>query len=91
MLGMNKCMNEWVRVRPKLCFGYGFGAETAKFLGFRPGFGYGRNSKFSFSIVTASRNSYIEFGEHGIILQPFPNAGSACPCAKLASSGSSVA
>src|SRR6218665_642384 len=28
--------NTWVagRVRPKPCFGYGFGAETAKYLGF---------------------------------------------------------
>src|SRR6218665_547779 len=58
---------------------------------FRPGFGYGRNSKFSFGIVTASRNSDNEFGKHGIILQPFPNPVSACPYAKLASSGSGVA
>src|SRR6218665_1549336 len=58
---------------------------------FRPGFGYGRNSKFNFGIVTASRNSDIELGKHGIILQPFPNAVSACPYAKLASSGSGVA
>ena len=92
------------RVRPKLGFGYGFGAETAKFLGFglvsvtavtcilvSAGFGYGRNLKFSFGIVTVSRNSDIEFGKHGIILQPFPNAVSACPYAKLASSGSGVA
>src|SRR6218665_3394286 len=42
--------------------------------GFRPGFGYDRNSKFSFGIVTASRNSDIEFGKHRIILQPFPKA-----------------
>jgi len=43
---------------------------------FRPGFGYGRNSKFSVGIVrpTASWNSDIEFGKHRIILQPFPNA-----------------
>src|SRR6218665_1306780 len=55
------------------------------------GFGYGRNSRFIFGIVTASRNSYIEFGKHGITLQPFPNAVSACPYTKLASSGSGVA
>src|SRR6218665_3864448 len=88
------------RVRPKLGFGYGFGAETAKFLGFglvsvtavtrilvSAWFRLRRNSKFSFGIVTASRNSDIEFGKHGIILQLFPNAVSACPYAKLASSG----
>src|SRR6218665_1542908 len=54
------------RARPNI----GFGAETAKFLGL----GYGRNSKFSFGIVTASRNSDIEFGKHRFISQPFPKA-----------------
>src|SRR6218665_2047288 len=75
----NFLVSAWFRLRPQLAFWC------------RPGFGYGRNSKFSFGIVTASRNSYIEFGKHGIILQPFPNAVSACPYAKLASSGSGVA
>jgi len=31
-LGDENCIKS--RVRPKLCFGYGFGAETAKFFGF---------------------------------------------------------
>src|SRR6218665_1652239 len=38
------------RVRPKLGFSYGFGAETAKFLGF----GYGRNSHFGFGLVSVT-------------------------------------
>src|SRR6218665_5209 len=41
-------------------------------------FGFGRNSKVSFGIVTASRNSDIEFCKHRIILQPFPNAVYTC-------------
>src|SRR6218665_2542644 len=75
----NFLVSAWFRLRPLLAFW------------FRPGFGYGRDSKFSFGIVTASRNSDIEFGKHGIILQPFPNAVSACPYTKLASSGIGVA
>src|SRR6218665_3672222 len=68
----NFLVSAWFRLRPQLAFW------------FRPGFGYGRNSKLSFGIVTASRNSDIEFGKYGIMLQPFPNAVSACPYAKLA-------
>src|SRR6218665_2297353 len=75
----NFLVSAWFWLRPLLAFW------------FRPGFGYGRNSKFNFGIVTASRNSDIEFGKHGIILQPFPNAVFACPYAKLASSGIGVA
>jgi len=79
-----------LRARPNIDFGYGFGAKTAKLFGLglvsvtavtrflvSVWFRLRRNSKVSFRIVAASRNSDIEFDKHRIILQPFYNAVSA--------------